>query len=50
MTYSISYDDGLAVVTKERREKGPTRGQRDRRAAAGDHLRRDTGREFPAEP
>jgi hypothetical protein len=25
MTYSISYDDGLAVVTKERREEGLTR-------------------------
>jgi hypothetical protein len=25
MTYSISYDDGLAVVSKERREEGLTR-------------------------
>jgi hypothetical protein len=25
MTYSISYDDGLAVVTKERGEEGLTR-------------------------
>ena len=25
MTYSISYDDGLVVVTKERREEGSTR-------------------------
>jgi hypothetical protein len=25
MAYSISYDDGLAVVTKERREEGLTR-------------------------